>query len=219
MKPLPAKLVDVWKHAGARVGWMTTGDGDISHFRGEGERQEGDVPAFQFRRWRKGTASKLPRPEGAFGLELWDKTVTNADLKELAALKTLRSLSLFGTKVTDAGLKELSELESLRSLALYGTKVTDAGLTGAGQPQHHGFAELPCGVSWLERQVVLVHLHDFAVCRCQRHRVSSGCHGKGQERSDHQGAAETHGAASWKKRSETTARVSDLVGRFKKQTP
>src|ERR1700677_2023294 len=48
-------------------------------------------------------------------VDLYVKT-TDADLKELAALKTLRALDLSETKVTDAGLKELAALENLREL-------------------------------------------------------------------------------------------------------
>jgi hypothetical protein len=54
--------------------------------------------------------------------------VTDAGLKELARLKSLKELSLFKTHVTDAGLKELAGLMSLQFLDLRKTKVTDAGL-------------------------------------------------------------------------------------------
>ncbi len=54
--------------------------------------------------------------------------VTDAGLKELAALKNLTTLMLGGAKVTDAGLKELAALKSLTTLNLNGTAVTDAGL-------------------------------------------------------------------------------------------
>ena len=55
--------------------------------------------------------------------------VTDAGLKELAALKRLQELNLScAAQVTDAGLKELAALKSLQSLNLGGTEVTDAGL-------------------------------------------------------------------------------------------
>ena len=45
--------------------------------------------------------------------------MTDAGLKELAALKQLQSLDLIGcNKVTDAGLKELAALKQLQSLNL-----------------------------------------------------------------------------------------------------
>jgi hypothetical protein len=49
-------------------------------------------------------------------------------MKELAGLKSLHSLELFGTDVTDIGLKELAGVKSLRWLDLGQTQVTDAGL-------------------------------------------------------------------------------------------
>ena len=54
--------------------------------------------------------------------------VTDAGLKELAALTKLTRLFLFKTPVTDAGLKELAPLKALTKLDLDDTKVTDAGL-------------------------------------------------------------------------------------------
>jgi hypothetical protein len=54
--------------------------------------------------------------------------VTDAGLKELAPLKQLTTLSLFGTKVTDAGLKGLAPLKSLTELDLFDTQVTDSGV-------------------------------------------------------------------------------------------
>ena len=49
-------------------------------------------------------------------------------LKELAALKNLRTLDLTFTQVTDAGLKDLAGLKSLRALDLSDTRVTRTGL-------------------------------------------------------------------------------------------
>lgn len=54
--------------------------------------------------------------------------VTDAGLKELAACKKLKSLDLTDTHVTDAGLRELAALRNLATLDLSGTHVTDAGL-------------------------------------------------------------------------------------------
>jgi hypothetical protein len=54
--------------------------------------------------------------------------VTDAGLKELAALKQLQWLELSWTQVTDAGLKVLAGLTQLKRLYLSGTQVTDAGL-------------------------------------------------------------------------------------------
>jgi internalin A len=54
--------------------------------------------------------------------------VTDAGVKSLAGLKGLTRLNLDGTTVTDAGLKELADLKGLKELNLVGTQVTDAGL-------------------------------------------------------------------------------------------
>ena len=61
-------------------------------------------------------------------VDLSNGKITDAELKELAALKGLFYLNLFNTKVTDAGLKELPALNDLEMLELGYTAVTDAGL-------------------------------------------------------------------------------------------
>jgi internalin A len=61
-------------------------------------------------------------------VDLHSTAVTDAALKQLAALKNLTALSLSETKVTDAGLKELTTLKNLTTLHLHYTKVMDAGL-------------------------------------------------------------------------------------------
>src|SRR5262245_37116713 len=57
-----------------------------------------------------------------------NRSVTDAGVKALRALKDLNTLSLSETQLTDAGLKELREFPQLVSLKLKGTRVTDAGL-------------------------------------------------------------------------------------------
>jgi Leucine-rich repeat (LRR) protein len=61
-------------------------------------------------------------------LTLYRTAVTDAGLKELAVIKTLTSLDLGATKITDAGLKELAGLPALEQLTLNGTQITGAGL-------------------------------------------------------------------------------------------
>jgi hypothetical protein len=56
------------------------------------------------------------------------KNITDAGLKEVAALTTVKDLGLGSTQVTDAGLKHLSRLKDLKNLNLNFTKVTDAGM-------------------------------------------------------------------------------------------
>jgi serine/threonine protein kinase len=61
-------------------------------------------------------------------LEFRQGEVGDADVKNLAGMKDLRVLCLWGTKVTDAGLKELAGLKNLQHLCLQSTGVTDVGL-------------------------------------------------------------------------------------------
>src|SRR5262245_64969312 len=55
------------------------------------------------------------------GVGLNYRKVTDAELKQLKELKSLRRLAIGYTEVTDAGLKELIGLKDLRSLLLYHT--------------------------------------------------------------------------------------------------
>ncbi len=61
-------------------------------------------------------------------VDLSSTQVTDAELKELAALKDLTTLDLSETRVTDAGLKELAALKDLTTLNLSRTRVRGAGL-------------------------------------------------------------------------------------------
>lgn len=53
---------------------------------------------------------------------------TDAQFKELAALKNLTTLYLSDTRVTGVGLKELSALKNLTTLKLSDSLLTDAGM-------------------------------------------------------------------------------------------
>jgi Leucine-rich repeat (LRR) protein len=61
-------------------------------------------------------------------LTLYRTAVTDAGLQALTAIKTLTTLDLGSTKITDAGLKELAGLPALERLTLNGTQITGAGL-------------------------------------------------------------------------------------------
>jgi hypothetical protein len=61
-------------------------------------------------------------------LDLSGSKVTDAGLKHVSALPTVRGLYLKETAVTDAGLKHLSAFANMRVLDLRNTKVTDAGV-------------------------------------------------------------------------------------------
>ena len=77
--------------------------------------------------------SKVKRDETKPGnpvvdVALYAEEVTDADLKELAQFKHLRSLRLACAKVTGSGFKDLTQLEELTSLDLDLTELTDVGL-------------------------------------------------------------------------------------------
>ena len=61
---------------------------------------------------------------------MYHTRLTDAQVKELAALKRLTALDLSGTGLTDAGMKELSGLKHLTSLEVRKTKVTLDGIAG-----------------------------------------------------------------------------------------
>ena len=61
-------------------------------------------------------------------LNLYDTSVTDADLQRLRGLPELQTLNLSATKITDAGLATLLTLPNLHALFLNQTKITDAGL-------------------------------------------------------------------------------------------
>jgi hypothetical protein len=133
--PLPKEIIDAWKAAGAKVGWLRTkrfGFRSRQFVFHEVDAEQpaapGDVPAFQLMRWKAGQIGKLPAPTAAFGLVLSRAEVTDAALKELAGLKKLQRLDLSFTQVTDAGLKELAALTGLEALNLDFDRITDAGL-------------------------------------------------------------------------------------------
>jgi hypothetical protein len=133
-KPLPPEVVKAWGDAGAKVGWMkdvppepTDGYDYWEPFREEVE--PGALPAFHFHPKSEGVLTKLPNPGVAFGLDTSCWGLTARELKELARLKSLRSLNLGGDLLlTDAALKELAGQNNLHALYLFYTHVTDTGL-------------------------------------------------------------------------------------------
>ncbi|MCI0462651.1 MAG: hypothetical protein L0Z62_37355, partial [Gemmataceae bacterium] len=127
-EPLPESVRAAWQKAGAKVGWMAVHKTGFFPFRVGNEGKAGEMPAFRLSPWQDGVLARLPSPQRGFGLDLSGSKVTDAGLKELAALKHLQWLDLDQTKVTDAGLKELAALKQLQTLSLSRTKVTDAGL-------------------------------------------------------------------------------------------
>lgn len=131
-RPLRSEIIQAWRDAGARPGWMkdvppqpTGGYEYWEPFRDKVE--PGAVPAFRFH--REDVLTRLPDPGAAFGLDFHCSVVTGAWLKKLSHLKSLRSLNVGGSLVlADDGLKELKALKSLQGLYLFYSRVTDAGL-------------------------------------------------------------------------------------------
>jgi internalin A len=153
--PLPAEVVKAWSDAGAEVNWMMDIPprkyGFWNPWREKGETSA--IPAFRFPENKNNDLTNLPDPGTAFGLDFhcgFSKPVT---LKELAALKNLRSLNLgaalrfedpdfkilaghknlqalylFHTQFNDIGLMQLEGLKDLQVLDLYSTRVTDSGV-------------------------------------------------------------------------------------------
>src|SRR5258708_755794 len=101
-KPLPKETVMEWKQAGAEVGWMRLDDFEFLERLPENEGKPGDLPTFKFYPWKAGVLAKLSAATEPFGLDLSHTRITNAGLRELAGLKNLQALSLYGTKITDA---------------------------------------------------------------------------------------------------------------------
>lgn len=62
--------------------------------------------------------------------------ITDAGLKHLAHIKSLRALSLAGNKITDRGLEAIARPRNLEELCLDDTEITDAGIRHlAGLPR------------------------------------------------------------------------------------
>lgn len=78
--------------------------------------------------WDQNDYSVLARIPEAIVLQMANEDVTDATLKHLTGMRSLRELDVAGSQVSDAGLKELEGLVTLEKLTLSRTKITDAGL-------------------------------------------------------------------------------------------
>ncbi len=87
-------MVAAWAKAGAEAVWIGQNDFALVTFHVGGEGKEGEVPGFRFKVWQPEVLGRLPQPEGGFGLSFIDTKLTDAGLKELAGLKSLRTLDL-----------------------------------------------------------------------------------------------------------------------------
>ena len=104
------------------------------------------------------------------GLDLSAARVTDADLKRLVEMKSLRELDLSEIPVSDAGLKEIQALTGLEILWLNGTKVTDAGLesvAGMTALKSLGLANTSIGDKGIERLAGLKNLEYLLLAQTQ----------------------------------------------------
>src|SRR5947199_308376 len=103
-KSLPPKVVKAWTNAGAQVTWV-----------GVGAKAREDMTKLQMlcSGGKQGADAGVKEQAGMENLpRLGRGQVTDAGLKNLAALKSLQWLDLGHRDVTDAGLKELAGLKS-----------------------------------------------------------------------------------------------------------
>lgn len=128
---LTPEVVKAWQEAGAEVIWVGK-DSETGHlFETYLTTWDADcitLPCFRIRVWKPRLLQKLPQPAKPFALDLSHSNITDADLRELAALSRLTWLSFAHTRISDAGLKELVALPALEALDLSFTPITDQGL-------------------------------------------------------------------------------------------
>jgi len=122
----PQIVADYAKIGGKYGGFIDGATGGGRYFERGRHIAERGLPGFQIWNFPKAKLPEVPIP---FGLDLSTcENLTNADLKQIAALKNLTELDLFITPIGDAGVKELTACADLVELNLHSTEVTDAGL-------------------------------------------------------------------------------------------
>ena len=110
-RPLGAEIIAAWKKAGAKTGWM-----DLRDQRSIAVADE--IPDLCFFRWEAGIIEKLPVPAVPFGLAFYQTELTDAGLKEVSRLTSVKSLNVSDSQVTDVGMKDLARLKNLKCLYL-----------------------------------------------------------------------------------------------------
>ena len=141
-RPAP-EVIAAWENAGAEFGWLTfKQSGQILFLPHRQPRGAEAMSAFAFKEFPTGKLKALPAPEVPFGLRLDGPEVTDAALEELAGLKQLQALDIWGTQVAGPGLKQLVGLRQLRSLDIANTQVTDEGLKGLAELKQLQFLRL-----------------------------------------------------------------------------
>jgi internalin A len=128
-KSLPEAVAKAWTDAEAKIGWMQPNEYGVQYFHPKSSGKAGELPGLLVYKLKPGLLAALPDMGVPFGLRLNFSGITDAGLKELAGLKSLRVLFLESTGVRGPGLKELAALPDLRQLELsYNPQVTGVGL-------------------------------------------------------------------------------------------
>src|SRR6516162_5482871 len=99
-KELDPKVVEAWKKAGAKAGWLQPNAFGFWLFFEEKPKAANAFPAFRVYNFGSNALAKLPLPTVPFALQLTG--VTDGQLKELSTLKTLQALNLTLMRVGDA---------------------------------------------------------------------------------------------------------------------
>src|SRR5262245_45555985 len=102
-RPLPPEIVKAWRDAGAEAGWMKDvppqRSGGYEFWRQWRDKVEiGALPAFRFHPENPDVLARLPDPGVDFGLDFHCSPVTGPWLKNMAGLKSLRSLNVGGSQ-------------------------------------------------------------------------------------------------------------------------
>lgn len=85
--------------------------------------------------------------QGTYAINLFGKSVGDAELRELASFGGMSELNLALTNITDAGIAHLENCRGLRSINVGGTKVTDSSC------QHLARIESLVAISFLDTRV------------------------------------------------------------------
>ncbi len=99
-------------------------DIDVAH---EWARQMLEKSRSSFPPNMRGNTS-LPLARPITSLHLYNVSLTDEELRNLAAFPKLKSLDVSGKGITDAGVKYLSALKELETLGLHGAVITDTGM-------------------------------------------------------------------------------------------
>jgi hypothetical protein len=86
------------------------------------------LPAFSAAERHVKRLEELPPPQAPFALDLRRSRLTESELKALARLEHLQSLTLIDVGIQDDNLAELGRLRQLQILILGGNRIADAGL-------------------------------------------------------------------------------------------